>query len=327
MKVCIFGAGAIGGHIAARLIAANAAEVSVVARGAQLDAIRKDGITLKSGDKEYHGKPVAATDDPATLGKQDLVIVTLKAHALSSIAAPVEALLAARGTALFPLNGIPWWWNHGRPGGKGALPLLDPQGELWTRLRERTLGCVIYSPNEVVSPGVIVHIGGNRWVIGEPNGEKTQRAQAVVDLFNKAGLTAEVSADLRAEVFRKLTGNAAGNTVSALTRRGHYEMASDPQLRLISMGIMRETLAVAAALGWDLRHEIDVEKTATRASPGPASTPSMLQDVQLGRPLEVEAQIGQTQAFARDVNVPTPVIDVVLPLLRALDTSLRSART
>jgi 2-dehydropantoate 2-reductase len=325
MKVCIFGAGAIGGHLGARIAAANAAELSVVGRGAQLDAIRRNGMTLKSGDKTFHGKPQAATDDPATLPKQDLVIVTLKAHAIPAVAATIEKLLAPDGVVLFPLNGIQWWWNHGRPGNKGALPLLDPQGELWTRLRERTLGCVIYSPNEVVSPGVVVHIGGNRWVIGEPSDQKTARVQAVVDLFNKAGLPAEVSPDIRGGIFRKLTGNAAGNTISALTRRGHYEMASDPHLRALSIGIMRETLNVAAALGWDLRSELDPEKIASRATPGPASTPSMLQDVKLGRPLEVECHIGQTQAFARDVNVPTPVIDVVLPLLRALDASLRSA--
>lgn len=326
MKVCIFGVGAIGGHLGARLAAANVAELSVVARGAQLDAIRKNGMTLRSGDKELHGKPLAATDDPATLPKQDLVIVTLKAHAIPAVAAAVEQMLAPQGTVLFPLNGIQWWWNHGRPGGKGALPLLDPGGELWTRLRERTLGCVIYSPNEVVSPGVVLHIGGNRWVIGEPADQKTPRVQAVVDLFNKAGLPSEVSSDIRAEVFRKLTGNAAGNTISALTRRGHYEMASDPHLKVLSIAIMRETLNVAAALGWDLRNELDPEKIASRATPGPASTPSMLQDVLLGRPLEVEAHIGQTQAFAQETGTPTPVIDIILPLLRGLDRSIREAK-
>ena len=194
MKVCIFGAGAIGGHIGARIAAAKSADLSVIARGSQLEAIRKNGLTLRSGDKEFNGKPAAATDDPSSLANQDLVIVTLKGHALPGIAATVEKMLSPQGTVLFPLNGIPWWWNHGRPDGKGALPLLDPDGELWTRLRERTLGCVIYSPNEVVSPGVVLHIGGNRWVIGEPSDQKTPRAQAVVDLLSKSGLPAEVSA-------------------------------------------------------------------------------------------------------------------------------------
>ena len=144
---------------------------------------------------------------------------------------------------------------------------------------------------------MVLHIGGNRWVIGEPSDKKTPRAQAVVDLFNKAGLTAEISPDLRGEIFRKLTGNAAGNTRLGTHAPGSLRNGERPGLRTVSMGIMRETLAVAAALGWDLRSEIDVEKIATRASPGPASTPSMLQDVLFGRGLEIEAHIGQTQAL------------------------------
>jgi 2-dehydropantoate 2-reductase len=188
------------------------------------------------------------------------------------------------------------------------------------------LGCVVFSPNEVVSPGVIVHIGANRWVIGEPTDEKTTRVQAIVDLFNKSGLTAEIPADLRREVWRKLTGNAPGNSLSALTRLGHYELASDSDIRRLTMGIMRETLEVAATQGCDLRKEIDAEKHAGRATPGPASTPSMLQDVLLGRRLEVEAHLGQTQAFAREAGVAVPTIDAVLPLLRGLDRSLGATK-
>jgi 2-dehydropantoate 2-reductase len=221
------------------------------------------------------------------------------------------------------LNGLPWWWNQGRGNGAGALPLLDPEGSLWTKLREKTLGCVLYSPNEITRPGVVEHIGGNRFVIGEPNDQKTERVQAVIDVFCKSNLPAVVPDDIRAEVWRKLMGNAAGNTIAALTRRGHYEMASDPGLRPVAMEVMRETLNVAAALGWDLRSEVDVEKSVSRATPGPNSTPSMLQDVLLGRPLEVDAHIGQTQAFAREKGVPVPTIDLLLPLLRALDRSQR----
>jgi 2-dehydropantoate 2-reductase len=324
MNVCVLGAGAVGGHIAARLAAAGHAEVSVIARGAHLEAIRKNGITLKSGKEEIVGKPAAATDDPASLPKHDAVFVTVKAHSAPALAATVEKLLKPDGVAVFPLNGLPWWWNHGKAASKGALPLLDPQGDLWNRLRERTLGCVIYSPNEVMSPGVIVHIGGNRWVIGEPSDEKTARLQAIVDLFNKSGLTAEIPSDIRGEVWRKLANNASGNSMAALTRRGHYEMASDPDLKPLGIAIMRETLEVAAAVGWDLRKEVDPEKIASRATPGPTSTPSMLQDVLLNRPIEVEAHLGQTQAFARETGVGVPTIDVVLPLLRGLDRTIRA---
>ena len=326
MKVCVLGAGAVGGHIAARLAAAGHAEVSVIARGAQLEAIRKNGITLKSGKEEINGKPAAATDDAASLPKQDVVFVTVKAHSVPGLAATIEQLLKPDGVAVFPLNGLPWWWNHGRAGAKGALPLLDPDSELWNRLRERSIGCVIYSPNEVVSPGVVVHIGGNRWLMGEPSDEKTPRLRAIVDLFNKSGLPAEIPADIRGEVWRKLMNNASGNTIAALTRRGHYEIASDPGLKQLGIGIMRETLEVAAGLGWDLRKDVDPEKIASRATPGPSSPPSMLQDVLLDRPVEVEAHIGQTQAFARELGIETPTIDVALPLLRGLDKSIRAAK-
>ena len=325
MKVCVLGAGSVGGHIAARLAHAGHAEVSVVARGAHLEAIRRNGVTLRSGGEEIVGKPAAATDDAASLPKQDVVFVTVKAHGAPGLASTAEKLLKPDGVAVFPLNGLTWWWNHGKPGSKGALPLLDPQGELWNRLRERTIGCVIYSPNEVVSPGVIAHIGGNRWIMGEPSDEKTPRLRAIVDLFNKSGLPAEIPGDIRAEVWRKLMNNASGNTIAALTRRGHYEIASDPDLKQIGIAIMRESLEVAAAMGCDLRKEIDPEKIASRATPGPMSPPSMLQDVLLDRPVEVEAHLGQTQAFGREAGVKTPTIDVVLPLLRGLDKSIRAS--
>lgn len=324
MKVCVFGAGAIGGHLLARLAAANKAEISVVARGAQLDAIRGGGMLLKSGGEEIRGTPQAATDDPASLPKQDVVLVTLKAHAIPALAPAIEALLAPQGCAVFMLNGLTWWWRQGQSGG-APLPLLDPEGALWERLRDKTLGCVLYSPNEAVSPGVVVHIGANRWVLGEPAGNRTPRLEAVADLFNQSGLTAEISSDLRGEIWRKLMNNAPGNSLAALTRLGHYELASDPGIKQLMKGIMRETLEVAAALGWDMRKEIDVEKHAGRAQPGPSSPPSMLQDVLRGRSVEVEAHLGQTQAFGRETGVSTPTIDVVLPLLRGLDRSLSAA--
>lgn len=322
MKVCIFGAGAVGSHIAARIAAAKTADVSVVARGANLDAIRKNGILLKSGKDEIHGKPTAATDDSSSLPKQDVVIVSLKAHSVPALAGEIERLLAPQGCALFMLNGLTWWWNQGR-GQAGALPLLDPDNALWNTLREKALGCVVYSPNEVVSPGVVSHIGGNRFVIGEPSDQKTERVQRVVDLFCKSNLPAVVAEDIRGEVWRKLMNNASGNTLAALTRRGHYEIASDPGLKRLGIEIMRETLDVAAAMGWDLKSEVDPEKIASRATPGPSSPPSMLQDVLLGRPVEVEAHIGQTQAWAREKGVQTPTLDVLVPLLRALDKSQR----
>lgn len=323
MRVCVFGAGAVGTNVAARLASAKRAELSVVARGAQLDAIRRQGFLLKSGGQEIQGTPERATDDAGALPPQDLIIVTLKAHALPALATTFERLLAPNGNAIFLLNGIPWWWREGI-GAEGPLVLLDPERELWEKLRKKTLGCVIYSPNELEAPGVVVHVGPNRWLIGEPGGATTPRLEAVIDLFNHAGLAAEIPSDLRAEVWRKLVANASGNTLAALTRLALFDIGRDPDLREYSIRLMRETLDVAAALGWDLREEIDVVQVATRGARG-GTRPSMLQDVLLGRPLEVDALLGQTQAFARDAGVAVPTIDAILPLLRGLDQALRTS--
>jgi 2-dehydropantoate 2-reductase len=323
MKVCIYGTGAIGGHVAARFIAAGAAEVSAVARGAQLQAIRSRGLTLRSGGKEISGKPAHATDDPSTLAPQDLVLVTLKAHALPAAAESLARLLAPQGCAVFILNGIPWWWKHGRPGA-GPLPLLDPEGALWTKLREKTLGCVVYGPVEVTEPGVINHVTGNRWLIGEPDGSSSARLRSTIELFNASGLRAEAPGDLRLEVWRKLSTNAPGNSLSALTRLDATEIGAIPELRRISTGLIRETLEVAAALGWDIRAEIDVDHGAKRTENQPRFRSSMLQDVLAGRPLEVDALLGQTQAFAREAGIAVPYTDAIVPLLRGLDHSLRN---
>jgi 2-dehydropantoate 2-reductase len=328
MKVCVFGIGAVGGHFAARLSAAGLADVSVVARGAQLRAIRSDGLMLKSGGLEIRGTPQHATDDPASLPRQDIVLVTMKAHALPPLADTFARLVAPRGSVVFCLNGIPWWWRYGLKGPQSHLPLLDPEGALWTKLREQTLGCVMYSPNDIERPGVILHQGGHRYVFGEPDGSASERVRNVVELFSGSGLPAEVSPDLHAEIWRKLGSNAAGNPLSALTRLGHADIAADDGLRALSSAIRNETLAVAAALGWELRAELNAQQPARRASATqgpetPVPRASMLQDVLLGRPIEVESHLGQTQAFAREAGVPVPHIDVVLPLLRGLDRSLR----
>lgn len=326
MKVCVFGAGAVGGHVAARLSAAQADEVAVVARGERLRAIRERGLTLRSGGQEIKAKPAIVTADPSALPPQDLIVVTLKAPTLPDAAESLARLLAPDGCAVFLLNGIPWWWPHGLPGARGPLPLLDPEGKLWTRLGpEKALGCVVYSPNEMEAPGVIVHIGANRFVMGEPDGSSSARLNAAVELFNRGGITAEAAADVRREIWRKLVSNASGNPLSALTGLMLGELGADAELRRVMADIMRETLAVAAALGWDLRSEMDAEKIAMRPGRKPDIRSSMSQDVLLKRPLEVEAQLGQTQAFARAKGVEVPTIDVILPLLRGLDRSLRSA--
>lgn len=324
MKVCVFGAGAVGGHIATRLLAAKADEISVVARGAILKAMRERGLTVRSGGDEITAQPAVATDDPSTLPPQDLVIVALKAHAVPGAASAIARLLGPLGCAIFLLNGIPWWWRHGLPGAGGTLPLLDPEGALEKHVRpERALGCVVHSPNDMIEPAVIVHTGANHLVLGEPDGSVSARLQAAVAMFKRGGVDAKVSNDLRRDIWQKLVHNASGNTLAALTRVDLGGLGTDPDLCTLSIDIMREALAVAAALGWDLHAEMDVEAAARRGKPG--QRPSMLQDALKGRPMEVEALLGQIQAFAREKEIAVPSIDVILPLLRGLDRSLRAA--
>ena len=329
MKVCIFGAGAVGGHIATRLIAAKADEIAVVARGAQLQAIRTRGLTLRTGGKEIHAKPAVATDDPSTLPPQDIVLVGVKATAaLPAAAAAIGKLLAPNGCAVFMINGIPWWWRHGRSGDKdsdkGTLPLLDPDSALWNHVKpERTLGCIVHMPNEIVEPGVIVHTGPDHLILGEPDGSASPRLNALAEMFRRGGLDIRLSNDIRRDVWQKLALNASGNTLAALTQVDLGGLGADPGLCEVSIKVMREAIAVAAAQGWDLSAEMDVEKLARRGKPG--QRPSMLQDVTHRRALEVEAIIGQIQAFARELKIATPTIDVILPLLRGLDGALRAA--
>jgi 2-dehydropantoate 2-reductase len=322
MRVCVYGAGAVGGHIAVRLLVAGSAEVSVVARGAQLAAIRTRGLTLRRAGKDMPARPAAATEDPASLPPQDLVVVTLKAHALPAEAARLKHLLAPEAPALFVVNGIPWWWNYGLPGRTGPLPLLDPDRALWTTLGpQRVLGCVVYSANSVIAPGIIKHDGGNDWRIGEPDGSQSARARETVALFQKAGLSAAVSRDLRPEIWRKLALNLAFGPLCALNRCSTAGVAGDPALAATGRRLVEETIAVAAALGWDVGADIDPASVMH----GGDWRPSMLQDVEHRRPIEVEALLGQPHAFAREAGVATPAMDEVLPKLRALDRSLRQS--
>jgi 2-dehydropantoate 2-reductase len=321
MQVCIFGAGAIGGHVATRLLAARSVDVSIVARGPVLQAMRTRGLTLRfNGKEDIHAQVPVATDDPSALPPQDYVIVTLKACALPGVAQAVARLLKPEGCAVFLNNGIPWWWPHGLDG-QGPLPLLDPEGTLWSQLRTRTLGCVVYSPNEPAEPGVIVHRGANRWVMGEPGNSITPRLERIVTAFTAAGLKAEASTDVRREIWLKLVRNASNNTLSALIRRPLAEASRDADLRRVAAGLITETMNVGAALGYDIRSEVNVDEMTTRAELKGGPRTSMLQDILQNRAMEVEALLGQTQAFARKLGVPVPTVDTILPLLRALDGS------
>jgi 2-dehydropantoate 2-reductase len=324
MRICIYGAGAVGSHLAAKFLRAGLGP-AVVARGPHLAAMRERGLTFR-GEQESFTVPVPlATDDPDGLPVQDIVLVTLKTVAWPGQAARLARLAGPQGTVVFLANGIPWWWRASREGGS-TLPLLDPAGELWSLVGpSRSVGGVIYSPNEIVEPGVVEHTARNLYHLGPPVPGEPVRSEAVAELFSRGGVDARVSPDIRREVWRKLLMNAPGNPISALTRLSAGERALDPDLAELTVRIVQEVLAVAKAEGTDLFGEVDLEEF--RRPPGSgrgAGRPSMLQDVIAGRPTEVESILGQVQAFAREHGVPVPAIDIVLPLMRGLDRAVRA---
>ncbi|CAM3846935.1 ketopantoate reductase family protein [Bordetella tumulicola] len=322
MKICVFGAGAVGSNVAVRLADAGVGQISVVARGAHLAAIRSHGLSLRHADGEqWHAHFDHATDDPATLPPQDIILVALKAASLPAQADALRRLLAPDGVVAFLSNGIPWWWNYGRQQGSDALPLLDPEGALWNRLGpERAIGTVIYSANEVETPGHVLHRGVNRYVFGEPDGRLPGRAGQLAELFSRAGLGGETTDDIRYEIWRKLLRNAIGSPFCALTRLGSAHCAQIPGLPDIQRALALEMANIARALGSPITDEDALRAAETQlASNG---RPSMLQDVLLGRRIEAEALLGQPQRFAQELGIATPYLDTVVALLRGLDRAL-----
>jgi len=331
MRVCIYGAGAVGGYIAARLGEARAAEISVVARGAQKDAIIADGIRLETPEGVIHVRPDRVTDNALELPAQDVTFVALKVMSQASAAKQFSHLAGEDGVAVFAANGIPWWWKYGSSS-PAALPLLDPEGALWHQFgAQRAIGCVVYSANEVIAPGSIKHKGNNRWVLGEASNVLTERLQRIVHLMRAGGIAAEASAVLREEILAKLLRNAAINSLCALTRLPVDGLAEDQELLAIADAIVDEIISVSLALGYDISAHREAALTQLRRGgaegkfpPVKGLRPSMLQDVLANRPIEVEAILGQFKALAQETGAPCPTIESVLPLIRGLDRSLKA---
>lgn len=333
MRICVFGTGAVGGHLAAQLLKQKKHEVAVVARGEQLRAIKSYGLTLLTGQEQFTVRPHVATDQPSDLAEQDIVFVTLKSHAQPSAAKDIAGILSSTGVAVFANNGIPWWWpyrGHHLP--SAPLPLLDPEAALWHQVGpERALGCVIYSANEVVKPGIVRHTANNKWLLGEPDGSQSERLMHVVRVLCEAGLGAVAVTDIRNKIWTKLLRNAPLNSLCALTRLPVDGLSCDPQLLGLCGAVIDEIAAIAAADGVDLSDQVQVAKQAPRVGAGIDGSsasgirPSMLQDALNGRAMEVEAILGQVQAFARASGTPSPVLDVLLPLVRGLDHARQQA--
>lgn len=314
MKLCIYGAGAIGGHLAGRL-ALGGAEVSLIARGAHLRAIRERGLTVEARDGTHHCRP-RATDDPAELGPQEAVIVTVKTPSLPSVAAGIAPLLGPDTPVVFVMNGIPWWYfdHHGGPLEGTRLPEADPGGALRRAIGiGRTIGGVVYSATEVTSPGVIhVEHGNIRLVLGEPDGRISGRAEAIAALLAKGGMPAPVSADIRTEVWAKLVGNLASGPLCVLARRGLRDTYADPLIRAAARRSAEEARAIAAALGRPLPDAL-IERVASLDM---VHKPSILQDLERGRPMEIATLFALPLRLARLVGVATPQLDLLVALVQ-----------
>ena len=315
MKICIYGAGAIGGYLGAGL-ALNGADVTLIARGPHLAAMQEHGLKLIKDGEERVAK-VTATDDPTEAGPQDYVIVTLKAHSVPPIADQFAPLFHDETAVVWGVNGIPWWYFHGLEGDHKdrRIECLDPGGMLWDHLGpERMIGCAVYPAAEVPEPGVIQHVEGDRFSLGEPSGEKTERIQALSAALIGAGFKAPVRPQIRNELWVKLWGNLSFNPISALTHATLETIGTDPGTREIARRMMLEGQEIGEALG--VRFAVDVEKRINGAVAVGAHKTSMLQDLERGRPMEIDALVTSVQEMGRVVGVQTPYIDAILALVQ-----------
>jgi 2-dehydropantoate 2-reductase len=315
MKVCIFGAGAIGGYMGVKLAKAGA-DVSLVARGPHLVAMQEKGLTLIE-EGETTTVPVTASDDPAALGVQDYVIVTLKAHSVPPVVSKMAPLIGPNTTIVSGVNGVPWWYFHKLEGAHEGTRLdsVDPDNMQWDGFGpDRVLGCVVYPAAEVIEPGVIKHIEGNRFSLGEPDGSKSDRAQALSKILANAGLKAPVRPKLRDEIWVKLWGNLSFNPISALTHATLDVLCTDEGTRAVARNMMVEAQEIAERLG--VKFPIDVDRRIAGGAAVGAHRTSMLQDLDQGRPMEIDALVASVQELGRVTGVPTPTIDTVLGLIR-----------
>jgi 2-dehydropantoate 2-reductase len=317
MKICIYGAGAIGGYLGV-MLKEGGADVSLIARGAHLDAIRKDGLKLllDGGEKVAH---MTATADPAELGQQDYVIIALKSHQAWEAAESVRPLLGPHTAVVTAQNGIPWWYFHGFEGQYANLQLqsVDPDGRQWKSIGpERAIGCTVYPATEIVAPGVVKHIYGDRFGLGEPTRQESERVQALAQAFAAGGLKPKINPEIRNDIWLKLWGNLCFNPISALTRATLDVVATDPGTRAVSRKMMEESERIARRIGVHFR--VSIDRRIDGAAAVGAHRTSMLQDLDKKRPLELDALLTVVQELGRLVNVDTPIIDAVLALAQQM---------
>lgn len=315
MKVCIYGVGAIGGFIGARL-AQHGHAVSAVARGPTLAALRERGLTLVLADREVN-VPVGADEDAARLGTQDLVVIAVKAPALAGVAARIAPLLGSDTVVLPAMNGVPWWFFSGLPGACADMPIgaVDPGGAIGAAIPVRhVVGCVVHASCTTPAPAVVGHVMGHGLIIGEPAGGESPRTAALAAAFTAAGFECQIAPRIQRDIWYKLWGNMTMNPVSAFTGATVDRILDDPLADAFCRSVMTEARDVGAAIGCPIEQTAQARNAITRKLG--AFRTSMLQDVDAGKPLEIDALLTAVREIAGKVGVATPNLDALLGLTR-----------
>ena len=314
MKITIFGAGAIGGHLGA-LLSRDGVDVSLIARGAHLEALRDKGLKLITKDGEFVTRP-RVTDDPSTLCPQDYVVVSLKSHQAPGVVDAMQPLLGPDTTVATAMNGVPWWYFYGLKGEHEnyQIAAVDPGGKQWNGIGpQRAIGCITYVASEVVEPGVIKSGGQMRYYIGEPDGSNSERCRRFQEIVDATEIDAQVRPDLRRDLWAKIMGNTAYNPISALTMGTIGDMINAPGVEQVLRRLMAEVMAVSKAVGAETNISIDERIEETRHEPSHKT--SMLQDLERGRLMEINPILGAVAEVSKLAGVDTPTIDTVLALV------------
>ena len=327
MKIAVIGAGAIGGLVGAKLALAGE-DVTFVVRGKNLDAIATNGFKLIGADgEEQVARNVKATDRYDQAGPQDIVILAMKAHQVEAVATDVPKLFGPETVVVTMQNGIPFWYFHNHGGALAGTPVrsVDPTGLVAAKIpAERVIGCVVYPASELIAPGVVKHIEGDRFPVGELDGSSSERVNRVSACFSAAGFKAPVLDNIRAEIWLKLWGNLTFNPISSLSHSTLVDICQYPPSRELAAAMMREAQAVAHKLGIEFRVTLD-KRIAGAEKVGKHKT-SMLQDVEAGRAPEIDALVGAVVELARLTETPTPHIDTVYSLVKLLARTMEEQR-
>ena len=317
MKFAIVGAGAIGAFVGA-MLAKSGQDVTLIARGAHLRAMQEHGVRVRGEIGNFDAR-VSATDDPTKAGIADVVVLTLKAHSLTAMAPHLAALIGPETSVVSMQNGIPWWYfyRHGGEWEGRQLESVDPGGEIAKNIDPpRVIGCVVYPSASISEPGIIEHIEGTRFAIGEPDGSKSERCRKIADAFIKAGLRCPIRTNIRHDMWVKLMGNVAYNPISALTRATLIEIVQCAETRQLAASIMAEAESVAQRLGIEMG--VSIEQRLEGAQKVGHHKTSMLQDLESGRPMELEAIVGAVVELGDRMLLPLPCTKAVYACVKLL---------